>query len=64
MKKVKIENSATEYCEGKSIHLTALLEYAYKIEFAAKPNYDEIRFLLKKVLLDMNQIPKVPFIWR
>ena len=57
MKKVKTESSASEYCQGKSIHLTPLLEYAYKIEFDAKPNYDEIRFLLKKVLLDMNQIP-------
>ena len=41
-----------------------LLKYAYIIEFTEKPNYDHIRFMLKKILLDLNQIPSPAFNWK
>jgi len=41
-----------------------LLEYTYSIDFYDKPNYDHIRFQLKKILLDLNQIPQAPFNWK
>ena len=54
MSKLKTQNTAMEYCIGRSYPLASILDYAYKIKFEEKPNYDEIRFLLKKIMLDMN----------
>ena len=54
MSYLKTKKSAKEFCEGKSYVFAGILEYAYNIDFYAKPNYNEIKFLLKKVLLDLN----------
>ena len=44
--------------------MAELLEYAYQIEFSERPDYDLIRFQLKKILLDKNIIPPVAFNWK
>jgi hypothetical protein len=64
MKKLKCMSSASQYCEEKACKFIDVLEYAYKIEFDEKPNYAHIKFLLKKILLEMDQIPVAAFNWR
>ena len=64
IRKLKVHNSAKKYCKGKSIHFRAILEYAYKIEFDEKPNYTYIKFLLKKILLDLNRVSMEMFNWK
>jgi len=34
-----------------------VLELAYNIKFEERPNYEKIKFMLKKILLDNNEIP-------
>ena len=60
----KLNKSARSYCKEKASHLASVLEYAYKIEYEEKPDYDFIRFELKKVLLNMNVVPKKVFKWK
>ena len=64
MRKFKIKSSAKEYCGGKAIHLTPILEYAYQLGFKEQPNYDKLRFMLRKILLDLDQTPIYIFNWR
>ena len=40
-----------------------LLNYAYSIEFLEKPDYNKLRYLLKKILLDIDQVPSPNFVW-
>ena len=55
--------TAEQYCQGKASFLTEVLHHAYEIKFEEQPNYDKIRFLLKKILLDQDVVPVVPFVW-
>ena len=64
MRKLKEESSAREYCEGKSSYLAPVLEVAYNIGFKERPNYNHICFLLKKVVLDIDQLPSENFDWK
>ena len=65
MKNLKTENSAKQYCQGgKSVHFADILEYSYNIDFDAKPDYKQIKFMLKKILLDMDHIPHKMFNWK
>lgn len=57
MKEYKENTSAEDYCEGNSKYLTPVLEYAYSLSFEERPDYNQICFMLKKVLLDLEQMP-------
>jgi hypothetical protein len=40
------------------------LRYSYDLKFAETPNYEKLRFLLKKILLDIGQVPVDYFCWK
>lgn len=42
----------------------SFLEYTYSLEFDETPDYNKIRFLLKKILLDNDLIPNNKFDWQ
>lgn len=37
--------------------------YVFKLSFKEEPNYDKMKFLLEKVLLDMYYIPGLQYDW-
>ena len=59
----KVFTTARNYCTEETKFLYPLLKYAYKLEFKESPDYNNIRFLLKKILLDKNYIPDCQFDW-
>jgi hypothetical protein len=64
MKKLKENQTAKEYCKGKAIHFAEILEYAYGLEFEEEPDYNFLRFMLKKIVLNMDMAPKKCFEWK
>ena len=40
-----------------------MLKYSYNLEYAERPNYNYLRFMLKKILLDLDYIPDNTFDW-
>ena len=64
MKEFKIKTKAEEYCQEKAIYFTPILEYAYEIGFKDRPDYTKLKFMLKKMVLDLNLIPTEVFNWR
>jgi len=44
-------------------HLLSFAEEIYSLKFAEKPNYSKLRFLLKKELLDLDQVPDKKYDW-
>jgi|TARA_B110000305_G_C19351178_1_gene594342 hypothetical protein len=43
--------------------LLPLAEYIYELKFEEEPNYGKIKFLLAKILLDIDKIPDMAFDW-
>ena len=43
--------------------LKPVLEYAYNLEFEEEPDYEKLKFMLKKMLLDENMNPINKFDW-
>ena len=43
--------------------LIPLAEYIYSLEFAEEPNYNKIKFLITKNLLDQNIVPNLNYDW-
>ena len=37
--------------------LTPLLHEAYSYEFDEKPNYGKLKYLIEKMIIDLNDIP-------
>ena len=64
MKKHKIQMSAKKKCQGNSVHFQNILEYAYDIKFEEKPDYAYLKFMLKKILLEMDHVPQKMFNWK
>ncbi len=44
-------------------HLLAFAEEIYSIAFSEKPNYNKLKFLLKKELLDLEKVPDKKYDW-
>ena len=51
--------AAKDFCNvgPKSRFLTPLLEEAYSYEFAEKPNYGKLKFMIGKMLMEEDQVP-------
>lgn len=64
VKDYKYKAKPEEFCSGNSSHLIEILRYVYTIEFKERPDYEKIRFMLKRVLLDLNLSPQEAFEWR
>ena len=50
----KIKTKAADFLSRKSNMLVPLLTYAYELEFKERPNYEKMKFLLKKILMDRD----------
>ena len=44
-------------------HLLGFAEEVYSITFSEKPNYNKLKFLLKKELLDLEKVPDKKYDW-
>jgi hypothetical protein len=54
----------TEICTlMKCEHLIDFMEEAYEIKFKEEPNYNKMRFLLEKNLLDKTIVPSQRLNW-
>lgn len=40
-----------------------LLTYAYSLEFTDRPDYEKMKFMLKKILMDRDYVPERKFDW-
>lgn len=47
----------------KTMFMLDLLNYAYELEFDERPDYERIKFLFRKILLDRNFLPEKKFDW-
>ena len=63
VREFKYQTSARRFLERSARCLTSTLKYAYELKFDEKPDYDKIRFLLKKTLLKHDQVPNYKFDW-
>jgi hypothetical protein len=59
----KLSNIELNFNKEGSIHFLPLLRYAYSLEFNEEPDYEKIRFMLKKIVLDIDQRPSDYFNW-
>jgi len=59
----KILTKPKDLCKDKSDCLYPLAKYVYKLNFKEEPNYDKMKFLLEKELLDLSYIPGPLFDW-
>ena len=46
-----------------SLHLIPFAKEVFSYEFKEKPNYNKLRFLLEKNLLDKNTVPNKQYDW-
>jgi hypothetical protein len=44
-------------------HLLGFGEEIYSLYFSEKPNYNKLKFLLKKELLDLDKVPDKKYDW-
>ena len=40
-----------------------MLSYAYDLDFKEKPDYERLKFMFRKVLMDKDFLPDVIFDW-
>ena len=59
----KIQTSAKKFCDNETKVLSPLLQYSYSLKFDEKPDYDKIRFMIKKIMLDNGNVPTNKFDW-
>ena len=66
MKQIKTTKTAEEYCKQnvKSLPFINVLKHSYDIQFKERPDYAYIKFLLKKIVLDINKVPMKMFDWK
>jgi hypothetical protein len=56
--KHKIKTKARDFLTDKTEFMYPLLKYAYCLKFEEKPNYEYLKFIMKKIMLDRNLIPE------
>ena len=54
----KKKKSAKSFCTfNKTQHFTEVLKECYEMKYDASPNYEKLKFLLNKIILDKNVLP-------
>ena len=43
--------------------MVEILSYAYNLEYEERPDYNRLKFMFKKILLDQEYIPNNKFDW-
>ena len=62
--KMKISLKPHEFLiDPRNKCLIPLAEYIYSLDFAEEPNYNKIKFLITKNLLDCNIVPNYKYDW-
>ena len=56
MAKLKINSTPEQVCE-KAKFLEEFAKYTYSLKFGEEPNYNYLKFILTKQLLDKNIVP-------
>lgn len=55
--------SPEKLCIGDARHLLPFVKEAFSLGFEEEPNYDKLKSILSKVLLDHNVAPNLRFDW-
>ena len=61
--KYKIETSAKNFLNKKTMMLLPLVKYAYALNFDEKPDYERIKFMFRKILIKRDFLPDRIFDW-
>lgn len=61
--KFKVLTKSKDFCDKETEFLLPLLSYSYKLKYEEKPNYNRLRFMFKKILLDKGFFPSDKFDW-
>lgn len=61
--KFKINTKAENFCSEKTRMFEPFLRYTYSLKFEETPDYNKLRFILKKILLDRDLMPDNTFDW-
>ena len=61
--KYKISTKAKDFVTQQTKFFYPLLKYAYRLEFEERPDYEKMKFMLKKILLERSFIPDNKFDW-
>ena len=56
-KEFKCGKSPEQICRDEAKSFIEVLTYAQSLDFHEKPDYDKIRFMLKKIMLNIDQKP-------
>ena len=59
----KLCTKAQEFCSNSTKFLYPLLKYAYRLRYTERPDYDKIKFMFMKILLDKDYLPDNKFDW-
>ena len=59
----KINTRAIYFVTIQTQIFLQFLSYSYSLEFEQRPDYNRLRFLLKKVLMNMDVVPNIHFDW-
>jgi hypothetical protein len=52
-----------DFVTNQTQDLLPFLRYSYKLEYEQRPDYNKLRFMLKKVLMNKDVVPKNHFDW-
>ena len=66
MKKIrefKTQTPAKDFLSKKAKHLIPMLSYAYDLQFEERPDYERLKFMFRKVLMDKDYLPDKIFDW-
>lgn len=59
----KIKTDARDFCDKETEFLYPLLKYSYGLGYDEKPDYEKMRFMIKKILLENGYLPDNKFDW-
>ena len=59
----KTNTPPEDFLGKRAKYLIPLLQYAYDLEFEEKPDYERLKFMFQKVLMDKDFMPDRVFDW-
>ena len=55
--------TAASYLTEKTMLFLPILTYAYELEYKERPDYNKMKFLFRKILMDRGYFPAKEFQW-
>ncbi len=59
----KLFTKPEDFCDKRTSFLVEILTYAYSLEYDERPDYNRLKFMMKKIMLDREYIPNNRFDW-